>query len=333
MSGLTDSWREWIAANLLHGVAPSKIVDILTSKGFGEDVVEAELREAAAHPYFLAARSLAHRVKKREWVLEIYREMGRCRLGAGIQRRPPIPREEFLRDFYTQNVPVVIEGLLQDWPALLQWNVDYLRSRFGDCEVEVQAGRDAEEEYEIKSHLLKQRMSLRVFLDTIEGIGHSNNYYMTANNCAANNEFVSRLWQDVGDIPDYLDRTSPNRGFFWLGPAGAVTPMHHDLTHNLMAQILGRKRVKLVSPADLAYMYNHRHCFTEVDPESAEQSGHPMFEGVNVHEVLLQPGDCLFLPVGWWHHVRSLDISISLTFSNFQFPNDFYSSYQTYGAM
>jgi len=40
--------------------------------------------------------------------------------------------------------------------------------------------------------------------------------------------------------------------------------------------------------------------------------------------------DLLFLPVGWWHHVRGLEISITMTFTNFVFDNDFHSTYRTY---
>ena len=36
-------------------------------------------------------------------------------------------------------------------------------------------------------------------------------------------------------------------------------------------------------------------------------------------------------PVGWWHYVRGLEVSITMTFTNFVFDNDFYSIYRTYG--
>ena len=38
---------------------------------------------------------------------------------------------------------------------------------------------------------------------------------------------------------------------------------------------------------------------------------------------MLAPGEALFLPVGWWHHVRALDLSISVAFNHFTWPNDF----------
>jgi Cupin-like domain len=57
---------------------------------------------------------------------------------------------------------------------------------------------------------------------------------------------------------------------------------------------------------------------------------YPMFQEAKILEVTLCPGEVLFLPVGSWHHVRALDISITMTFTNFAFNNDFYSFYRSY---
>jgi ribosomal protein L16 Arg81 hydroxylase len=46
-----------------------------------------------------------------------------------------------------------------------------------------------------------------------------------------------------------------------------------------------------------------------------------------VLECVLEPGEILFLPVGWWHYVEALDISVTLASTNFHWQNDFYTNY------
>ena len=50
---------------------------------------------------------------------------------------------------------------------------------------------------------------------------------------------------------------------------------------------------------------------------------HPKFRNATVTDVVVQPGETLFVPVGWWHYVRALDVSMTVSFTNFQFPNNF----------
>src|SRR3546814_4026553 len=100
-----------------------------------------------------------------------------------------------------------------------------------------------------------------------------------------------------------LKRGGAREGFLWIGPRGTITPWHHDLTNNLLVQFVGRKRVRLVASHDTPLMRNHRHCYslwgTDDLPPGAATAGKPP-----VLECTIGPGDALFLPVGWWHHVE-----------------------------
>jgi ribosomal protein L16 Arg81 hydroxylase len=42
-------------------------------------------------------------------------------------------------------------------------------------------------------------------------------------------------------------------------------------------------------------------------------------------DIVVEPGEVLFMPVGWWHHVRALDAGMTVSFANFVFPNRFAS--------
>jgi len=195
----------------------------------------------------------------------------------------------------------------------------------------VQGNRNSDANYEQNSDRLRREMTFGQYVDLVDAGGETNDFYITANNSDANKEALKELWDDVVLFPEYLRDDDPaNRGFFWFGPKGTVTPLHHDLTNNFMAQVRGRKRVHLVAPYDLPNVYNDRHCYSQVDVERVDYARFPHFRDVSVIEVEIGPGDLLFLPVGWWHHVRGLEISITMTFTNFVFDNDFHSTYRTY---
>ncbi len=340
--GLPPEWRRWVAENLLLGIDPRHLAETLVKNGFDREVVVQEIQAARAHPYLEGARAVLptlaaaggdSKVKKRDWVLEIYRRLAR-QGGRGEQvprvRRPS--RQEFLERYYSRNEPVVIEGAIDDWPALKRWTPDYFKQRLGDRLVEVQANRNADPDYEINSGMHKKEMRFGDFVDLVERSGPTNDWYITANNDGKNKENLRELWEDVVQVPEYLRDDDPNRrGFFWYGPQGTVTPLHHDLTNNFMAMVRGRKLVRMAAPYELARVYNHRHCFSRVDLDRIDEQQFPQFRDVQVIDVVIGPGDLFFLPVGWWHYVRGLDVTVTMTFTNFVFENNFYEFYTTRG--
>ena len=250
--------------------------------------------------------------------------------GGAVERRERLSREEFFEQYYFQNRPVIITGAFDSWPARTQWNFDYFRARCGDCEVEVQFGRNSDPNYEINQPNLKRIMPFREYVDLVERSGATNDFYMTANNTSQNRVSLAALWADVPTIREYLDPASPDTGFFWFGPAGTKTPFHHDLTNNFMAQVIGRKRVKLIPMSDTPHMYNHLHCYSQVDGSAIDVTRFPALQQANLIECTIGPGDLLFLPIGWWHYVEGLEASVTMTYTNFVVRNDFCNTYDTY---
>jgi hypothetical protein len=340
---MDDSWRRWCAENVLLGNSEASMVQAMLNAGVERNTAIAEVRAAANHPYLQAARRLGGvrapgaetfeaKIEKRDWVLECYRRAARQAGWHGqVPRVPKLSRQQFLDQYYALNRPVVMTGAMDDWPAFARWSFPELKRRFGKRVVSVQANRDSDAKYEQNSDRLRREMTFGEYVELVESSGETNDFYITANNSGTNKEALRELWDDIVLFPEYLRDDDPNnRGFFWFGPKGTVTPLHHDLTNNFMAQVRGRKRVRLVAPYELAHLYNNRHCYTQVDLDRIDYERFPLFRNVTVTDVEIGPGDLLFLPVGWWHHVLGLEISITMTFTNFAFDNDFYSFYRTY---
>jgi hypothetical protein len=332
---IDGEWRRWIAENLMLEMAPDSILQALVANGFSATEGSHEIGVALQSPYFRAADRLRNRLRKRNWLLATYRKLSRHCPGSGaIARRHRLARSEFLEGYYGLNRPVLITGMMDDWPALRKWNLDYFGEKFGDREVEVQVDRKAggdDAELERTNYALSnRRMRFSEFIERVRTSGVTNDFYMTANNNASNKGALPELWDDIIQIPEYLDGDAPHNGFFWLGPAGTITPFHHDLTNNLMAQVIGRKRVKVVPSWDLPLMRNLFHVYCRVDGRFLPPSPQAGSRQPQVLECILNPGEILFLPVGCLHFVEGLDISATVSFTNFVFDNDFASFYTTY---
>ena len=113
--------------------------------------------------------------------------------------------------------------------------------------------------------------------------------------------------------PTYFDKMGPPR--FWLGPAGTVTPLHCDYDDNVFAQIWGSKRIFLAPPHHDEFLYpreaNAILFGSPFDPEAPDFERFPLARQAATVEVIVNPGDMLYVPAGWYHQVRALTFSLS----------------------
>ncbi len=327
---VNDEWRRWISENLLIGQPIESMLETMKSIGFAADEAAYEIRLAQQSPYLRGAEILRNRIKKRDWLFTAYRKSNRLHpQSATVERRHRLSRDEFLCEYYSANRPVIITGMMDDWVAIRKWSLDYFSQKFGDRIVEVQMGRNASPNYEVERQKYVSRIKFSEFIEKVRTSADTNDFYLTANNSTSNRSTLSELWDDIVQIPEYLTNNPPG-GFFWMGPAGTVTPFHHDLTNNFMAQVIGRKLLRIVPSWDMPLMRNYLHCFSQIDGRVATPTARPTLEQPQILEFILNPGEILFLPIGCMHYVQGLDITVTISFTNFVFDNDYSSFYTTY---
>lgn len=324
---VNDELRLRIAEDLLLGADRDSVIQRLASNGLSAALARSEVERAEKSPYFKASSRVSSRLAKRDWVLA-----NQAKLASGITevpRRHALDAADFFRDFYYVHRPVLLSGLIDHWPAREKWSLDYLQAKHGFALIRAQFERESDPDYEANS---SRHGETRPFADFLARLRTPNNdVYMTANNHEHNRRALAALWDDTGDIPGYLSNEPGRDGFLWIGPKGTITPWHHDLTNNLLLQIAGTKRVLLAASHDIALMKNSRHCFSDWGGEKLEP-GPATADRPAILSVDIAPGDILFIPVGWWHHVEALDVTIGMSFTNFAADNDFYSHYASYGA-
>ncbi len=327
---VNDSLRTEIAAMLLEGMPADRVTSRIASRGIAGAIAAAEVARAEKSPYLAGARQLQARLAKRDWLLANTARLQQL-AGAQVPHVQALDADAFFALHYSANRPVLVSGLIDHWPAR-EWTFDALKRALGAVEVDVQHNREAQADYEIAKDRHTGRLPFGEIIRRITQDGPSNDFYVTAYNSVHNKQVLSPLWQDIGTIPGWLAPQEARDGFFWMGPQGTITPFHHDLTNNLLVQLVGTKRVKLVAAAETPRMRNHLHCFSQWSSE-ALPAGPGDAERPPVMEVTLHPGDALFLPVGWWHHVEGLSPHIGMSFINFARDNDFYSHYTSNGPL
>lgn len=337
---LSDDWQRWIATQKLLNVPDGEIVHSLLQKGIDIRIALDAIQQVVAHPYFQASSHLSDQlqavenqlasqtenIKYLEGQLNIYRTLEDLSPKfQRVERRSRLSKEEFLNNYYATNTPVIMTDLLRNWKACSLWNPEYLKEKYGHLSVKVQFNRNSNPLYEIEKDKHQKTMLLREYADLVVNGGKTNNYYMVPfNGNFEVNEEMRKLLEDVEMFPEYLDpSTAMGKIAFWFGPAGTITPLHYDCINSLLCQMYGRKQVKLISPNQRHLVYNYCNFHSRVDFDNPDYEKYPRFKDVNIIDIILEPGEVMFLPVGWWHYVTSLDITISLSFMNFLYPNEY----------
>jgi len=226
---------------------------------------------------------------------------------------PPPTRAQFEQEYLAPARPVVIKAGLGG--GLARWTPESLAERLGDKPVSASISQSGVFHYDPVA-VRKFRVVRRTFRQAVAEIGSGTHGAMYLMQQSIHENFPEL----AGDVrPPELLGDAPAAPHFWFGSADNVTPLHHDPLTNLFLQVYGRKRFTLFDARQFEELYpfpasaHHSH-LSYVDIENPDLERFPLFAAAHRYEATLGPGDLLFLPAFWWHHVRSLDVSISLNF-------------------
>jgi hypothetical protein len=320
---LTSEWCAWIANNVVRGVAPRDLLKTLVSNDVPRSLATRAVDEIAQSPALHGVLAAQQERRAGDLRARLMRELGTAKATRGIERRKKPSADELFDRYWARNEPVVFTDATKGWKL---WTPQDMKRLVGDVEIVVTEGREADPHYDERFAAHAKKTTVGAFVDRIRSTKKkkTNDFYMVAQSKTMDRPEMSALLDRI-----VLDKTifDPKRikggTSLWLGPKGTVTPLHHDGTNIFFAQIYGRKQFLLASPHEDKILESARGYYSDVDPEKPDLDLHPWWKDVTVHRVVLEPGEVLFLPVAWWHHVRSLDVSISLSLLNFRRPNAF----------
>ncbi|XP_070981087.1 hypoxia-inducible factor 1-alpha inhibitor-like isoform X1 [Oncorhynchus clarkii lewisi] len=235
------------------------------------------------------------------------------------------PRAEML---INNEEPLVLTDTNLVYPAL-KWDVAYLQENIGSGDFSVYIAEnhkflyyDEKKMANFENFLPKSRRIDMKFSDFVEKMektqeeGGDERVYLqqTLNDTVGRKivvDFLGFNWSWINKQQSKRNWGQLTSNLLLIGMEGNVTPAHYDEQQNFFAQIKGYKRCILFPPDQFECLYPfpvHHPCDrqSQVDFENPDYERFPNFKNVVGYETVVGPGDVLYIPMYWWHHIESL---------------------------
>lgn len=224
-----------------------------------------------------------------------------------IDRVAEISQERFREEYLKPQKPVIITNLSHNWPAYTKWNWDYFKDLVGQQKVgvynNVRAGAqvpvNGADDYMLFGDYLdliqKGPVELRIFLFNIF-------------------KATPGIVKDFTFPRNYLKNVLTSYPMLFVGGAGSIAHMHYDidLSHIFHTQFIGRKRVLLLPNDQSPLIYRMPGT---VESAASFVNWHygldterfPALNYAHAYHTILEHGETLFMPSGYWHHMQYMD--------------------------
>jgi hypothetical protein len=237
--------------------------------------------------------------------------------GSWVDRRSGLSQEAFIAEYRDPRKPVVLGDAAREWPLYGRASADYFRTNYGDHRVRVR-GTD---------YRLRELIDL-LEASTVEKPGpYPCKFEIAKSFRELLPEVTPRFQYSLPDrqaaslMPQRLFSGVNNLEIFFGGPGGEFPYLHYDVLrlHAWITQLHGDKEFTLYAPGQEHLLY--------VNPDMPWQSSirdhhhpdyarYPLFREAKRQKVIIRAGETLFLPCGWWHTARSINMTISVAFDS-----------------
>lgn len=231
--------------------------------------------------------------------------------------------EQFHVEIVPAGRPVVLRGIVAHWPAVAAARRS--NAALGEYLARFDRGRP------LGAMVGPPRIKGRLFYnDDLSGFNFRRQsvklqgafeFLLRAEREAEPPSFAIQSAQVWNNLPGFeAENTMPLLGAeveprVWIGNR-VIVAAHHDPSENIACVVAGRRRFTLFPPEQIGNLYMGPMektpagtTISMVDFDHPDPAAHPRFADAMAAALTvdLEPGDALYIPYMWWHHVRSLD--------------------------
>ena len=227
-----------------------------------------------------------------------------------------ITGNDFKNLYYKPMKPVVITGLAKNWAAYNKWNWEHFKQIVGDKTVGIYNNAKSN-----PSTPVNQADDYTTFGEYID---------MVTKGPAEWRIFLFNIFKHAPQLTkDFIWPEHLMKGFIkrypvlFVGGQGSVTHMHFDMdmSHLFHTQFMGKKKLLLFPYKERYKLYRKPfEVLSEADFSNYyKNSGNPDYEKFPAlklsegYELVLEHGDTLFMPAGYFHHVEYLESGFAMS--------------------
>ena len=235
-----------------------------------------------------------------------------------IAERSKVSAKAFVEEIYPAGEPVIMRGLVEDWPAIAlarrsdQAIIGAMKAWDNGAPVEWLHGpADINGHYFYNADMTGLNFSRHngTLTQALELMQKADGAAYSVQSTPI--DAVAPGFCAEHRLPFLADAVRPR---IWIGNQ-VIVQTHFDLSQNIACVVAGRRKFTLFPPEQSANLYmgpiEHTLAGTPVSLARLERPDFerfPRFQIALEHALTgeLEPGDGIFIPYFWWHHVQSL---------------------------
>ncbi len=216
-----------------------------------------------------------------------------------------ISYSDFITHYYKAQRPLIIrQGLVNEQPKCKRWSLAFFMENYGDFEVEVYDNKNPKH----KKSAVTEPDAIVPFKTFIKHIQKDEPSSLRL--------FLFKLFKMAPELkldfkcPSIMEGCLGKIGYAFFGGKNTEVKMHYDVDMScvLLTQFEGRKRVVLIEPKYSKLLYKTPlNMFSLVDILHPDYDKFPALRYVRAYDMILLPGDSLFMPSGFWHYNTYLE--------------------------
>jgi hypothetical protein len=227
-----------------------------------------------------------------------------------VDRVKTISRKDFLQNYVKPQKPVVIENLIEDWPAFTKWNLNYIKEAVGDKEVPLYDDRPVD--YKDGFNEPHAKMKMKDYIDLLQK--EPTRYRIFLYNILKE---VPSLQKDF-KFPDIGLRLMKSMPMLFFGGQDSFTFMHYDidLANILHFHFHGKKECILFPYEEKKYLYkvpNSLITHESIDFSKPDFEKWPALKKAKGYIAELEHGQVLYMPEGYWHYMKYITPGFSMS--------------------